>query len=154
MDELTTIMNEMLFHLDNNRWISFSKSDSTERFKARDKLRAFGLIEQYSLYSWRLTGEGYKAIELGGFEEWYSNQKKEQKQGSSNGGDNISIITGSNNNINQSNLVDSADSKVEQKNRNMPKGKISLVERISWIVGIIAGIIAIYEFLLKDLTVK
>jgi len=144
----------MLFHLDNNRWISFSKSDSTERFKARDKLRAFGLIEQYSLYSWRLTGEGYKAIELGGFEEWYSNQKKEQKQGSSNGGDNISIITGSNNNINQSNLVDSADSKVEQKNRNMPKGKISLVERISWIVGIIAGIIAIYEFLLKDLTVK
>lgn len=154
MDELTTNMNDILSHLDNERWISFSKDDSRERFKARDKLRAFGLIEQYSQYSWRLTGEGYKAIELGGFDAWYSNHKKDLALENSYGADNISIITGNHNKINQSNLTNSEDLTVEQKNRKKSKKGNSLIERISWIVGIIAGLIAIYEFWLKDIMTK
>lgn len=150
MEELTTQMNDILSHLDKERWISFSKSDSGERFKACDKLRAFGLIEKYNQNSWRLTGEGYKAVEFGGIEEWYVNRKKEQSLENSSSGDNISIITGNNNNVNNSNIVNSLDSKVSQKNSTDPKGRNSLIEKISWIVGIIAGLVAVYQFLLKD----
>jgi hypothetical protein len=75
MDEITKLMDDMLTHLDKERWISFTKDDSPETFKARDKLRAFGLIEKYNEYSWRLTGEGYRALELGGFESILKTKK-------------------------------------------------------------------------------
>ena len=63
-------MNAILNYIDKNRWIAFSKDDTPERFKAKDKLRALGLIERHGKLSWQLTEEGYKAVELGGFHEW------------------------------------------------------------------------------------
>lgn len=77
MTQLDKDINEILKYLDENRWISFTKDDSARRFKAKDKLRAYGLIERHSKLSWQLTREGYHAIELGGFHKWMKTQKKE-----------------------------------------------------------------------------
>lgn len=46
MSELTKNMNQMLLEIDKKRWISLSKDSVNELFKAKDKLRAFGLIER------------------------------------------------------------------------------------------------------------
>lgn len=69
-------MNSILHYIDENRWIAFSKTDSADLYKAKDKLRAYGLIERHSKLSWQLTKEGYKAVELGGFDQWIQNQNK------------------------------------------------------------------------------
>ncbi len=73
MDELTKVMNNILSYIDKNRWISFSKADAGIKYKAKDKLRAFGLIERHGSTSWQLTKDGYTAVSLGGFEEWQKN---------------------------------------------------------------------------------
>ena len=79
-DDLITIeMENILKNIDQNRWISFSKSDTDETFKAKDKLRAFGLIERHGKLSWQLTEEGYKAIELGGFFKWKKQRRPKNK---------------------------------------------------------------------------
>ena len=70
MKELSNEMNRLLNEIDKKRWISLSKDSEDLTFKAKDKLRAFGLIERHGNLSWQLTEEGYKAIELGGFEHW------------------------------------------------------------------------------------
>ena len=95
MNDLTNKMNWILTEIDKNRWIAFSKDDSTEIFKAKDKLRAFGLIERHGKLSWQLTGEGYKAVELGGFDQWADHNKiKESVESRSNiSAENISIIS-------------------------------------------------------------
>lgn len=79
MDQLTKDMNAILNHIDKNRWIAFSKDDTPDRFKAKDKLRALNLIERRGKLSWQLTEVGYKAIELGGFHNWIK-EKEGNKQ--------------------------------------------------------------------------
>jgi signal peptidase I len=76
MEQLTKDMNAILEYIDKNRWIAFSKDDSSDRFKAKDKLRAYNLIERHGELSWQLTEEGYKAVELGGFHKWSKNKHK------------------------------------------------------------------------------
>jgi len=80
MDKIKVKIDEMLNHFGNNNSISFSQDTTDEMFKARDKLRAFGLIEEHKKYSWRLTREGYKAIDLGGFDKWLKVQQLGDKQ--------------------------------------------------------------------------
>ena len=80
MDKLSNDINAILEYIDKNRWIAFSKDDSPERFKAKDKLRAYGLIERHGKQSWQLTKEGYQAVELGGFHQWFKNQNKGNKR--------------------------------------------------------------------------
>lgn len=70
MDQLTKDMNAILDYIDKNRWIAFSKDDSPNRFKAKDKLRAYNLIERHGELSWQLTQDGYTALKLGGFHIW------------------------------------------------------------------------------------
>lgn len=147
-------MDGILDHLDKERWISFSKDDSAETFKARDKLRAYGLIEEYKRYSWRLTKDGYKAIELGGFEKWYENENKGRHSEFTQPQikvDNLSIVTGNKNNINQSKLDNSPKSVLTTDIKSNKENKRSWLEITGWIVGILAGLIAIYEFWLKNL---
>lgn len=79
MDKLSQKMDFILKTIDKNRWISFSKDDTPDTFKAKDKLRAFGLIERHGKLSWQLTDEGYKAIELGGFAKWQKYSKSENR---------------------------------------------------------------------------
>ena len=134
MSELTKNMNQMLFEIDKKRWISLSKDSAKELFKAKDKLRAFGLIERQGKYSWKLTRSGYEAVELGGFDEWLAknqtdkNQKIEQNYNAKN-------ITVSNDN---SNTVKQAGEK-EGKTEPIIKRII-----IGVIIIIIAGIAMIY----------
>ncbi|MBT2161456.1 hypothetical protein [Zobellia barbeyronii] len=80
MSELTKNMNQMLFEIDKKRWVSLSKDSAKDLFKAKDKLRAFGLIERQGKYSWKLTRSGYEAVEFGGFEEWLSQNQTDQNQ--------------------------------------------------------------------------
>lgn len=77
MDELNQEIERILNHLDKERWIAFSKDDSPTTFKAKDKLRAYGLIERHGKLSWQLTKEGYKAIELGGYSKWVKTQDRD-----------------------------------------------------------------------------
>lgn len=77
MNELNQEIERILNHLDKERWIAFSKDDSSTTFKAKDKLRAYGLIERHGKLSWQLTKEGYKAVELGGYSKWLKAQKQD-----------------------------------------------------------------------------
>ncbi|WOI23482.1 hypothetical protein [Nonlabens ulvanivorans] len=134
MSELTKDMNELLRDIDKNRWISLSKDSPKKIFKAKDKLRAFGLIERQGKYSWRLTQSGYEAVELGGFDEWLAQNKtdKNQKLEQTYNAKNINV-----NNNNQSNENN------PEGNTNKPE---SIVKRIviGVLIIIIAGIAMIY----------
>jgi hypothetical protein len=81
MTELTEKMNWMLFEIHKKRWISLSMDDPKIIFDAKTKLSAYGLIERQNKLSWKLTKEGYDAVELGGFDEWRkaNNLKNETK---------------------------------------------------------------------------
>ncbi len=70
MTELTEKMNWMLFEIHKKRWISLSKDDPEITFDAKAKLAAFGLIERQNKLSWKLTKDGYQAVEHGGYNEW------------------------------------------------------------------------------------
>jgi hypothetical protein len=76
MEELNQEIERILKHLDRERWIAFSKDDSSTTFKAKDKLRAYGLIERHGKLSWQLTKEGYNALELGGYNNWLKAQQQ------------------------------------------------------------------------------
>lgn len=78
MDELNQEIERILNHLDKERWIAFTKDDSPTTFKAKDKLRAYELIERHGKLSWQLTKEGYKAIELGGYRKWLKAQDRNE----------------------------------------------------------------------------
>lgn len=142
-------MDAILNHLGSKRWISFSKDDPDETFDAREKLRAYGLIEKYNEHSWRLTGEGYKALELGGFDKWCENQKGEVSKKRKLGFENFSIVNGDNNIITQATASEKA--RIETSSSKTPsnlKGT-KWLEVVSWIVGIAAGLVAIYAFLVR-----
>lgn len=70
MTELTEKMDWMLFEIHKKRWISLSKDDPEIIFNAKAKLAAYGLIERQNESSWKLTKDGYEAVELGGYNEW------------------------------------------------------------------------------------
>jgi hypothetical protein len=96
MSELTKNMDLILFEIDEKRWLSLSKDSPKELFKAKDKLRAFKLIERQNKYSWKLTRIGYEAVELGGFEQWFArNQTDNNKATEQNfNGENITFNSG------------------------------------------------------------
>ena len=60
----------MLFEIHKKRWISLSLDDPQIIFDAKAKLAAYALIERQSKSSWKLTKDGYDAVELGGYDEW------------------------------------------------------------------------------------
>lgn len=76
MSNLYEEIDKVLNQINEKRWISLSKSSPDIVFKAKDVLRAYKLIERQGELSWRLTEEGYKAIDLGGFENWKKTQLK------------------------------------------------------------------------------
>lgn len=138
MDSLTEKMDYILTTIDQNRWISFSKDDSPETFKAKDKLRAFGLIERHGQYSWHLTEEGYKAVELGGFKQWQDN-----RQTVPDGAiriDNVSIISGDRNKVDQSSTT-----KHNSHSKNKKWRVATLMKWVLLIIGGIAAIATIYQ---------
>ena len=79
MTELTEKMNWMLFEIHKKRWISLSLDDPEIIFDAKAKLAAYALIERQSKSSWKLTKDGYEAVELGGFDEWQRAKDLESK---------------------------------------------------------------------------
>lgn len=136
MTKLIKRMNWMLLEIHKNRWISLSKDDSEISFDAKAKLAAYGLIERQGKLSWKLTKEGYEAVELGGYEEWLSantavksNDSKIQFKGG-----NVSIISGYKNSVNQSN-----SDNIKLKNDSVLKRILIGVSII-----VIAGLIMIF----------
>jgi len=90
MAELTEKINWMLFEIHKKRWISLSKDDPEIIFNAKAKLQAFGLIERQNKLSWKLTKDGYDAVDLGGFEEWKLAKNQDKKKPSNIKSNNIS----------------------------------------------------------------
>lgn len=71
MDQDVIEINKILDHLSKHRWISFKIDEPSIRLRAKDILRADGLIERNdNKLSWRLTTKGYEAIRLGGYGVW------------------------------------------------------------------------------------
>lgn len=138
MDNLTEKMDYILTTIDQNRWISFSKDDSPETFKAKDKLRAFGLIERHGKYSWQLTEEGYKAVEMGGFKPWHDNRKTTNESGVRI--DTVSIISGNRNKVDQSSTT-----KYNSPTKNQKGWVASFIKWTLLIVGGIAALATIYQ---------
>lgn len=134
MSELTRDMNQLLFEIDKKRWISLSKDSAKELFKAKDKLRAFGLIERQGKFSWKLTRNGYEAVELGGFDEWLAQNQSDKNQAieQNYNAENITITNGDSNTVNNTNGT-----------RGKPEPIIKRVI-IGIIIIIIAGIAMIY----------
>lgn len=64
------IHDQILNEIAENNFITFTKDDSKERYDALYKLEAFNLVSKHSKYSYKLTQEGFKAIALGGFDNW------------------------------------------------------------------------------------
>jgi hypothetical protein len=60
-----TTEDNILQQIDRERVVAFTKDDNEDRFKALDKLHAFGLVYEQPEYQWRLTEKGYKAVSLG-----------------------------------------------------------------------------------------
>lgn len=120
-------------------FISFSKDSLTSELRAKQQLNAFNLIVEKG-NSFVLTKEGYNAIEVGGYQKW--RDLEESKNVMPNIAlSNVSIINGNSNKINQK--------LVENTTVSSEASKYSWLEIISWIIGIVVGIIAIYQFFFK-----
>jgi len=65
-----TIHDQILKEIAKNNFLSFTKDDSRERYDALYKLEAFGLVTKHSKCSYKLTKDGFKAIDIGGFYNW------------------------------------------------------------------------------------
>lgn len=125
---LLKLMNEILLDIDNKEWISTSKNDSDEYRNAVNRLASYNLIEEFNKSDWRLTENGHKAIMLGSVESYLN---KDESTNLSI--ENLSIINGSYNSVNQSKTVNSK--------------KNNFLEYVVKIVTIISGLVAIYLFI-------
>lgn len=56
--------------------VPFTRDDSEERIRSRERLYVYGLIYEHPRHQWRLTEKGYEAVDIG-FDKWL--RKKEQK---------------------------------------------------------------------------
>jgi hypothetical protein len=65
---------EILSHIEKYRYFSFTKDDLLDTKKALENLRIFGLTEQHSSHSVRLTEDGSEAFKIG-YNNWISKNK-------------------------------------------------------------------------------
>lgn len=78
----TEQIDEILIAMSKGQLIGTSKDDSLLEISAIKKLVAFGLISPRS-NTFDLTGKGYKAVELGGFQQFLDFQEKQRQQSTS-----------------------------------------------------------------------
>lgn len=136
---------EILQQIDQKRLVAFTKKDTDDRMKALDRLRAFGLVYERPQYQWRLSEKGYKALEIG-FDKWVSDNEKPSSLFSAN---NVSIITGNNNQVNQSRSDNSYEGSTKQINKSTKEikpAKTLWVKKLAWFTSIILFVKAVYEF--------
>jgi len=100
----------MLFEIHKKRWISLSKDSPKILFDAKAKLAAYGLIERQGNLSWKLTKDGYEAVELGGYNEWqkakgYDNETKLENSKASKSSIMKIFISHSSKNVNYGNAL-------------------------------------------------
>ena len=141
---MTDIINDILKQIEHDHFISLTKDDSSERHKSLDKMRAYGLIEIHGKNSWHLTEAGYKAISLGGFDQWFTDNKSKDLS-TIISGDNISFITGDSNLVNQSSLSSNSPQTIKTIPQTISKlTKKSITSRIWKLVSdnkLISGVI-------------
>src|SRR5699024_8308604 len=95
-------------------FVSFTKHDSKERWKAKDRLQAFNLICEYSKLHFKLTQKGYKAVEIG-FENWMRDTENDKATVNPT---NISIIKGDNNKVRLSSSNNSKNKATSEGHRS------------------------------------
>ena len=142
------IEDKILQQIDQEHVVAFTKKDTEDRMKALDRLFAFGLIHEQPKHQWRLTEKGYKAVELG-FDKCVEDNENSKLVFSTN---NVSIIKGNNNQVNQSQSDYSHERTIKQinkANKEFKPVKKSWIKKISWITPIIILLKAIYELWLS-----
>ncbi|MEB2786891.1 hypothetical protein [Algoriphagus persicinus] len=138
------IEDKILQQIDQEHVVAFTKKDTEDRMKALDRLFAFGLVYEQPKHQWRLKEKGYKAVALG-FDKWVKDNENSKLVFSTN---NVSIIKGNNNQVNQSHSDYSHERTIKQINKatNEIKPANTLwIKKLSWVTSIIIFIKAIYE---------
>lgn len=142
-----TTEDKILQQIDRDRVVAFTKDDSADRFKALDRLRAFGLVYEQPKYQWRLTDKGYEAASVG-FNSWLADHDKSTSFISA---DNVSIITGDGNNVNQSRFDNLRDTNIKQTAKpiayeNRQNAISSWLQKFWWqlLIPLIIGLIILY----------
>ncbi len=128
-----TIEDKILKDIEAFGVISSNKDDGIDKRKAIQKLKAFGLIHEQPKSNWRLTEKGYKAI-LIGFDNWVISNNKHTPFISA---DNISIITGDNNRVDQSRFDNLRNTEIKQTENpiayeNKQNAEISWIQKYWW----------------------
>lgn len=141
---------EILNQIYNERYVSFTKDDSEDRFKALDKLRAFGLVEPHGKYSWQLTKDGYNAVSKG-FDKFISG---EVLPDSNLHVENLSIIQFNKKGLNQSNIENFTSKHITSEPQSVRSNTdifCAIISKYWWyliipIIVIILGLIVEYHF--------
>lgn len=133
--------------INTNRVVAFSKSDSPDRLKALDRLRAFGLVYEKPKHQWRLTDKGYNAVSSG-FDKWLADNNEPAAHFTA---ENISIITGNRNKVNQSRFDSSRDISIKQTTNpityeNKQNAISSWLQKFWWqlLIPLIIGLLVLY----------
>lgn len=138
------IEDEILQQIDQESVVAFTKKDTEDRMKALNHLKAHELIYERPKHQWRLKEKGYKAVEFG-FDKWLEDYENSKSAFSTN---NISIIKGNNNQVNQSHSDSSHERTIKQINKatnEIKPTKKLWIKKLSWVTAIIIFIKAIYE---------
>lgn len=133
--------------------IPLTKSETDEVSSLIPKLKNFGILYQPNKFSYVTDSTGRKKIakliELNSwtkFKDWLNNQNTSQYTNNNFSGSNIGQINQA------TERIDLSDQTIQNISPNAPKEKKekSWMEKLAWIIGIIAGLAAIYEFVFKE----
>jgi hypothetical protein len=78
-------MNEedkILSEINERGFVSFTKDNSEESVKAKNRLLGYELIQKKGDYSYNFTPQGLEAFELGGFNTWLTQKQNTENQDS------------------------------------------------------------------------
>ena len=139
------IEDEILMQINNEGYVSFTKDDSKDRYKALDRLRAYGLVEPRGRYSWQLTKDGYNAV-YKGFENFISGEVIPE---STVHVENLSIIQVNKKGLNQSNIENFTSKQITSEPQSI-RSKTNIYSKYWWyviipILVIIIGLIVEYH---------
>jgi hypothetical protein len=127
------------------------KQEPNDRKLALNEAIAFDFMKQDNPYRFTLTKEGFKVLEAGSISKYQELKGSENKtvlnQTTVNadnyvGGDNYGDLS-SNKNLNNPTIQNTVHKTIKESNKK------SLMEIVAWIIGSIAGLAAIYEFIIK-----
>ncbi|ESU23663.1 hypothetical protein FLJC2902T_32250 [Flavobacterium limnosediminis JC2902] len=155
-NEVIELFDKVLLFDKNDINFSFMKIlqyfvDKKNLITLEEKISQFAELNGYvkpinsNKINYQLTQKGIDAKYLGGHIQYMENKFKKES--------NIKIenYIGGNNNGIQSSNSNFTNPTIENKQIKNPKNKASILEILSWIVGILIGLVGLYEFIIKKI---